>query len=43
MACFLHGLNWEIHDKVEMQHYVELEDILDMAIKVEQLLDRVSK
>jgi hypothetical protein len=27
MARFLLGLNREIHDKVEMQHYVELEDI----------------
>ena len=34
MARFLHGLNREIHEKVEMQHYVELEDIVHMAIKV---------
>ena len=36
MARFLLGLNREIHDKVEMQHYVELEDMVHMAIKVEQ-------
>ena len=35
MARFLHGLNQEIHDKVEMQHYVELKDMVHMAIKVE--------
>ena len=40
MARFLLGLNWEIHDKVEMQHYVELEDMVHMAIKVEQQLKR---
>jgi hypothetical protein len=28
MARFLLGLNREIHDKVEMQHYVELEDMV---------------
>jgi hypothetical protein len=36
-ARFLLGLNREINDKVEMQHYVELEDMVHMAIKVEQL------
>ncbi|XP_050242022.1 uncharacterized protein LOC126690975 [Quercus robur] len=40
MARFLLGLNREIHDKVEMQHYVELEDMVHMAIKVEQQLKR---
>ena len=35
MARFLHGLNREIHDKVEMEHYVELEDMVHMAIKIE--------
>ena len=40
MARFLLGLNQEIHDKVEMQHYVELEDMMHMAIKVEQQLKR---
>jgi hypothetical protein len=38
MARFLLGLNREIHDKVEMQHYVELENMLHIAIKVEQQL-----
>ena len=40
MARFLLGLNREIHNKVEMQHYVELEDMVHMAIKVEQQLKR---
>jgi hypothetical protein len=42
MARFLLGLNREIHDKVEMQHYGELEDMVHMAIKVEQQLKRGS-
>jgi hypothetical protein len=42
MARFLLGLNREIHDKVEMQQYVELEDIMHMTIKVEQQLKRGS-
>jgi hypothetical protein len=42
MARFLLGSNREIHDKVEMQHYVELEDMVHMAIKVEQQLKRGS-
>jgi hypothetical protein len=42
MARFLLGLNREIHDKVEMQHYVELEDMVHMAVKVEQQLKRGS-
>jgi hypothetical protein len=41
-ARFLLGLNREIHDKVEEQHYVELEDMVHMAIKVEQQLKRWS-
>ncbi|KAI3469143.1 hypothetical protein Pfo_025806 [Paulownia fortunei] len=36
MARFLHGLNREIADVVEMQHYVELTDMVHQAIKVEQ-------
>jgi hypothetical protein len=36
MASFLFGLNREIQDSVEMHHYVELEDMVYMAIKVEQ-------
>jgi hypothetical protein len=42
MARFLLGLNREIHDKVEMQHYVELEDMVHTAIKAEQELKRGS-
>ena len=42
MARFLLGLNWEIQDKVKMLHYVELEDVVHMAIKVEQQLKRGS-
>ena len=40
MARFLHGLNKEIHDKVEMEHYVELEDMVHKAIKVERQLKK---
>uniref|UniRef100_A0A2N9FAG5 Reverse transcriptase n=1 Tax=Fagus sylvatica TaxID=28930 RepID=A0A2N9FAG5_FAGSY len=36
MARFLHGLNREIADIVEMQHYVELTDMVHQAIKVEE-------
>ena len=40
MARFLNGLNWDIANVVELQHYVELEDMVHMAIKVEQQLKR---
>ena len=33
MAKFLEGLNREIQNVVELQHYVELEDMVHMAIK----------
>jgi len=36
MAKFLHGLNSDIRDVVELQNYVELEDLVHQAIKVEQ-------
>ncbi|KAL5581667.1 hypothetical protein UlMin_014109 [Ulmus minor] len=36
MARFLHGLNREIADIVELQHYVELKDMVHQAIKVEE-------
>ena len=36
MARFLAGLNREIQNVVELQHYVEMEDMLHMAIKVEK-------
>ncbi|KAL2252883.1 UNVERIFIED_CONTAM: hypothetical protein Sindi_0083000 [Sesamum indicum] len=40
MARFLHGLNRDIADVVEMHHYVELEEMVHQAIKVEQQLKR---
>ncbi|XP_057975267.1 uncharacterized protein LOC131162681 [Malania oleifera] len=40
MARFLFGLNREIQDKVDMQHYVDLEDMVHIAIKVEQQLNK---
>ncbi|KAL4385591.1 hypothetical protein GQ457_15G018070 [Hibiscus cannabinus] len=36
MARFLNGLNTEIANVVELQHYVELDEMVHMAIKVEQ-------
>ena len=40
MARFLHGLNSDIRDVVELQNYVELEDLMQQASKVEQQLKR---
>ncbi|KAI9195068.1 hypothetical protein LWI28_011352 [Acer negundo] len=40
MARFLNGLNQDIANVVELQHYVELNDMVHMAIKVEQQLKR---
>ena len=40
MARFLVGLNGEITNLVELQHYVELEDMVHMAIKIESQLKR---
>lgn len=40
MARFLHGLNREIADIVELQHYVELTDMVHQAIKVEEQFKR---
>jgi hypothetical protein len=40
MARFLNGLNRDITNVVELQHYVELEDMVHMAIKVERQLKR---
>ena len=40
MARFLNGLNRDIANIVELQHYVELEDMVHMAIKVERQLKR---
>ena len=39
-ARFLHGLNREISDVVELQTYVELQDLVNQSIKVEQQLKR---
>ncbi|KAL4364294.1 hypothetical protein GQ457_04G020430 [Hibiscus cannabinus] len=36
VARFLAGLNRDIAEKVELQHYVEIEDMIHMAIKVEK-------
>ncbi|KAH9656969.1 hypothetical protein KPL70_022870 [Citrus sinensis] len=40
MTQFLNGLNQEIADNVELQHYVEIEEIVHKAIKIEQQLKR---
>ncbi|GKV07016.1 hypothetical protein SLEP1_g18829 [Rubroshorea leprosula] len=40
MARFLHGLNHDIANMVELQHYVESEDMVHMAMKVERQLKR---
>ncbi|XP_062094556.1 uncharacterized protein LOC133800573 [Humulus lupulus] len=42
MARFLNGLNREIANPIELHHYVELEDLVHMAIKVERQLKRGS-
>ena len=36
MARFLVGLNREIQNVVKLQHYVELEDLVHMTIKIEK-------
>ena len=40
MSRFMGGLNRDIQDRLEMQHYVELEELLHKAILVEQQLKR---
>ncbi|XP_016755233.1 uncharacterized protein [Gossypium hirsutum] len=40
MAHFLAGLNREIANVVELQHYIEVVDMVHMAIKVEKQLKR---
>ena len=40
MVRFLNGLNQDIANVVELQHYVEFEDMVHMAIKVERQLKR---
>lgn len=36
VARFLNGLNNDIVNVVELQHYLEMEDMVHMAIKVEK-------
>jgi len=40
MARFLKGLNHEVTNVVELQHYIELEDIMHIAMKVERKIKR---
>ncbi|KAH9698045.1 hypothetical protein KPL71_023856 [Citrus sinensis] len=40
MARFLHGLNQDIANVVDLQHYVELEDMVHMAMKMERQLKK---
>ena len=40
MARFLAGLNRQIQNVVELKHYVELEDMVHMAIKIENQVKR---
>ena len=40
MARFLNGLNRDIVNVVELQHCVELEDMIHMAMKVERQIKR---
>ena len=38
IARFLHGLNRNIADLVELYHYVDMDDMLHMVIKIENQL-----
>lgn len=40
MAQFLNGLNQDIANIVELQHYMEIEDMLHVAMKVERQVKR---
>ena len=40
MTRFLNGLNHEVVNVVELQHYVELEDMVYMAIKMKRQIKR---
>lgn len=40
MSRFTADLNWDISNLVERQHYMELEDMAHMAIKIEKQLKR---
>ncbi|XP_071918888.1 uncharacterized protein [Coffea arabica] len=42
MARFLNGLRPDIAERVELQHYMELHELVDKVIKVEQRLKRRS-
>ena len=43
MARFLNGLNMDIADRVELQHYMEMEDMVHMTMKIERKLQRKGK
>jgi hypothetical protein len=43
VARFLNGLNREIVKVVELQHYMELEDMIHMVMKVERQIKRRGK
>ena len=40
MAIFLTGLNRDIRDVMELQHYVKLENLVHLAMKVKKQLQR---
>jgi hypothetical protein len=40
MARFLNGLNLDITNMVELKRYIEMEDMVHMAIKVERQFKR---
>jgi hypothetical protein len=40
MTRFLNGLNHEVVNVVELQHYVELEDMVYMTIKMKRQIKR---
>ena len=40
MTRFFNGLNWDIANIVELQHYMELEDMVHVAMKVERQLKK---
>ena len=40
MAKFLNGLNQDMANVVELQHYVKLEEMVHMAIKVKRQLKK---
>ena len=40
MAHFLNGLRPEIADQLELQHYIEIAEMVEKAIKIERRLKR---